>query len=168
MNEVTSFIGKNVLLGKDVQIWHFCYIGDNTVIGDHTKIGSLCHIDYNVRIGNDCKIEGMTYIPPKTVIGDGVFLGPGVIFTNDPYPESEKMIGVYVKDGAKICAGAMLKAGVTVGEEAVVGMGAVVTRNVPPSFVVFGNPSRVQYGISEYIEKKQAWNLGQVTGDNER
>jgi acetyltransferase-like isoleucine patch superfamily enzyme len=157
MSEVTRHIGKNVKLGKDVKIWHFTYVGDNTEIGEETKIGSLAHIDYGVKIGKRCKVEGSAYIPPLTVIEDDVFIGPGVIFTNDPYPMSPKMVGVHIESGAIICAGAMLKAGVRVGCESVVGMGAVVTKDVPPRTVVFGNPARARYLQSEYLEKKKNW-----------
>jgi UDP-3-O-[3-hydroxymyristoyl] glucosamine N-acyltransferase len=121
MNEILGHVGKHVKLGSGVQIWHFTYIGDNTEIGDGTKIGSLVHLDYDVRIGRNCKIEGMAYIPPRTIVEDDVFIGPGVIFTNDPYPPSAHMLGIHVESGAVICAGAMLKAGIRVGRRAVVG-----------------------------------------------
>jgi len=136
---------------------HFTYIGNDTEIGDSTKIGSLAHIDYGIKIGKNCKIEGMVYIHPLTVIEDGVFVGPGVIFTNDPYPRSPKMIGVYVESEAVICAEAVLKAGIRVGTRAVVGMGAVVTKDVPAETVVFGNPAKVRYSLSEYLDKKKKW-----------
>jgi acetyltransferase-like isoleucine patch superfamily enzyme len=160
LSEVIRHIGKNVRLGRGVKFWHFTYIGDNTEIGDGTKIGSLTHIDYDVKIGKRCKIEGMVYIPPLTVIGDDVFVGPGVIFTNDPFPMSPKMVGVRVEDGAVICAGAMLKAGITVGRGSVVGLGSVVTKDVPSGKVVFGNPAKVRYGKDEYLEKKRKWEQG--------
>jgi len=154
---VMNHVGKNVKLGENVRIWHFTYIGDGAEIGDNTKIGSLVHIDYGVRIGRDCKIEGSAYLPPLTVIGDGVFVGPGAIFTNDPFPMSPKMVGVTVEDGAVICAGVVLKAGIRVGARSVVGMGSVVTRDVPPDVVVYGNPARVRYSLEEYLEKKGEW-----------
>ena len=157
MSDVVQHIGENVKLGRNVRVWHFSYIGNDTVIGDNTKIGSLVHIDYNVRIGPDCKIEGMAYIPPLTRIGDRVFVGPGVIFTNDPYPMSDKMVGVTVEDDAIVCAGAVLRPGITVGRGAVVGMGAVVTGDVPPESVVYGNPARARYGLEQYREKKKHW-----------
>jgi len=157
LSGVINHIGKDVRLGENVRKWHFTYIGNGAEIGDNTKIGSLVHIDYGVKIGRDCKIEGSAYIPPLTVIGDGVFIGPGVIITNDPYPMSPKMIGVTVEDGAVICAGAVLKAGIIVGEKAVVGMGSVVTKDVPPETVVYGNPARVRYTLDEYLKKKKEW-----------
>ncbi|MEM2127614.1 MAG: acyltransferase [Candidatus Bathyarchaeia archaeon] len=155
--EILRYVGRNVKVGKNVKIWHFTYIGDNTEIGDDTKIGSLVHIDYNVKIGKGCKIEGMVYIPPLTVIGDDVFIGPGVVFTNDPYPPSSRLVGVYVESGAVICARAGLKAGIRIGRGSVVGMGSVVTRDVPPETVVYGNPARVRYSLSEYLEKRRRW-----------
>jgi len=157
LSRVIKYIGNDVKIGENVRMWHFTYIGDGAEIGDNTKIGSLVHIDYGVRIGRDCKIEGSAYIPPLTVIGDGVFVGPGAIFTNDPFPMSPKMVGVTVEDGAVICAGAILKAGIRVGARSVVGMGSVVTRDVPPDVVVYGNPARVRYSLEEYLEKKTEW-----------
>ena len=161
MNDVIRHIGKNVVLGEGVKIWNFTYVGNDAEIGDGSKVGSLAHIDYGVKIGKNCKIEGMAYIPPLTVIGDGVFIGPGVIFTNDPYPMSPKMIGVTVEDDAVICAGVMIKAGVTIGARAVVGLGAVVTKDVPPDTVVYGNPARARYNLDNYLSKKQAWESGE-------
>jgi len=157
MSNVVQHVGKNVKIGKNVRMWHFTYVGDGAEIGDNTKIGSLVHIDYDVKIGSDCKIEGMVYIPPLTRIGDRVFVGPGAIFTNDPYPMSDKMVGVVVEDDAIVCAGAVLRPGITVGARSVVGMGAVVTQDVPPDVVVYGNPAHVKYSKTVYLKKKTEW-----------
>ena len=155
MSEVLRHIGRNVRIGRGVKIWHFTYIGDNTEIGDETKIGSLVHIDYNVKIGRRCKIEGMAYIPPLTVIEDDVFIGHGVTFINDRHPRATTPEGrlktdcdwvcepTVVKKRASIGSGATILCGVTIGEEALVGAGSVVTKDVPPGAVVAGNPARI-------------------------
>ncbi|MDG6907980.1 MAG: N-acetyltransferase [Nitrososphaerota archaeon] len=157
-NQVPNLISPNAKLGKNVRVWNFAYVGSDTVIGDNTKIGSLAHIDYGVKIGRDCKIEGMAYVPPLSRIGNNVFIGPAAVLTNDPYPLSDKMIGVTVEDGAIICARAVIKAGVTVGKNSVVGMGSVVTKDVPPESVVVGSPAKQIYSRSEYEAKRLAWN----------
>lgn len=156
-SKVTNYVAKTAQIGKNVKIWHFAYVGDKTIIGDNVMIGSLAHIDYNVKIGNNTRIEGSVYIPPLTVIGNNVFIAPGATFTNDPYPMSPKMIGVTVEDGAIIAARAVLKPGITIGKNAVVGMGAVVTKDVPSETVVVGNPARAKYTRKEYDEKKRMW-----------
>jgi UDP-2-acetamido-3-amino-2,3-dideoxy-glucuronate N-acetyltransferase len=132
-------------------------VGGGSVIGDNVKIGSLAHIDYDVKIGDNSKIEGMAYIPPLTRIGKNVFIGPGAVITNDPYPMSPKMVGVEIQDGAIIGGRAVIKAGVKVGRNSVVGMGAVVTRDVPPDTVVMGIPARPAYTRKEYDAKKKKW-----------
>lgn len=150
-------IAEGVKIGKNTKIWHFTYIGDHTEIGDDTNIGSLTHIDHHVKIGSRCRIQGMVYIPPYTVIKDHVFIGPGVVFTNDPYPPSGRLSGVTVESDSIICASAVINAGVTIGESAVVGMGAAVTHNVKPKTVVFGIPASTRYGYEEYRSKQLNW-----------
>ncbi len=156
--EVPHLISPKAEIGKNVRIWNYAYVGPDTKIGDNTKIGSLAHVDYNVVIGSDCKIEGLAYIAPLSRIGNKVFIGPSACLTNDPYPLSDRMIGVTVKDGALICAGSVVKAGVTIGENSVVGMGAVVTKDVPPNSVVIGAPARYAYSREDYERKRLNWN----------
>ena len=113
---VTNFISEKAKIGNNVKIWHFTYVGDDTVIGDNVKIGSLVHIDYNVKIGENSMIEGAVYIPPLSRIWKNVFIGPAAALTNDPYPPSNKMIGVTIEDGVIIGSRAVIKAGVTIGK----------------------------------------------------
>ena len=154
---VTNFISDKAKIGENVQIWHYSYVGDNAEIGDNVKIGSLAHIDYDVKIGKNTKIEGQAYIPPLSRIGKNVFIGPGVVLTNDPYPMCDKMIGVTIEDNAIINARAVINAGVTVGKNSVVAMGSVVTRDVPENSVVIGSPATIRYSRKEYDEKQRKW-----------
>jgi len=157
---VPNLVSPKAIIGQNVRIWNYAYVGADTVIGDNTKIGSLAHVDYDVKIGNNCKIEGLAYIAPMSRISDDVFIGPAAVLTNDPYPPSDKMIGVFIGKGAVICARAVIKAGVHVGENSVVAMGAVVTKNVPPNTVVMGVPAREAYTREEYERRRLNWNKG--------
>ena len=157
---VVNHVGKNVRMGKNVKIWHYAYVGDNVEIGDDVMIGSLAHVDRDVKIGSGTRIQGLVYIPPLTVIGRNVFVGPAAVFTNDPYPPSNRMIGVTVEDEAVIGARSVILAGVTVGKRSVVAMGSVVVRDVPPETVVAGVPARIMYSREEYDRKRAAWESG--------
>ena len=160
MAKPKNFVSPDAKIGKNVRIWHFAYVGSGTVIGDDVKIGSLAHVDFDVRIGSGSKIEGMAYIPPLSRIGKNVFIGPAAVLTNDPYPPSKRMVGVRVKDGAVICARAVIRPGVTVGRRAVVAMGAVVTKDVPDGMVVMGVPAKVAYTRKEFDAKMRKWESG--------
>jgi acetyltransferase-like isoleucine patch superfamily enzyme len=156
-SKVVNFIGRDVRIGRNVKIWHYAYVGDHTKIGDNVVIGSLAHVDYNVVIGSNTHIEGLAYIPPMSIIGNNVFIGPAATLTNDPYPPSNKMVGTIIEDGAILCAKSLIKAGVKVGKNSVVGMGALVTRDVPPGVVVVGIPARVLYSRRQYDSKRKNW-----------
>jgi acetyltransferase-like isoleucine patch superfamily enzyme len=155
--KVVNYIDKSAKIGRNAKIWHFAYIGPNSTIGNNVKIGSLAHVDYNVRIGNNCRIEGLAYIAPLSLIEDDVFVGPCATLTNDPYPMSKKLVGVKVRASAILCARSVVLAGVTIGTGSIVGMGAVVTRDVPPETVVVGNPARFFCTREDYEKKKSAW-----------
>jgi len=157
---LTNFISEKAKIGNNTKIWHFTYVGDDTEIGNNVKIGSLVHIDYNVKIGDNTMIEGAVYIPPLSRIGKNVFVGPAAVLTNDPYPPSNKMIGVTIEDNVIIGAHAVIKAGVTIGKNSVVAMGAVVTKNVPENTVVVGIPAKKKYSREEYDKKQKNWREG--------
>ncbi len=152
-----NFIAKDAQLGRNVKVWNFAYVGSKSRIGDNVVIGSLTHVDYDVKIGENSRIEGCVYIPPLAVIGKNVFIGPGAVLTNDPYPPSKRLARVTIEDRAIIGGGAVIKAGVRIGRGSVVAMGAVVTKDVPDNTVVVGVPARPAYSRAEYDSKKRRW-----------
>ncbi len=136
---------KNVKMGKNVKIYdqvnlYGCEIGDNT------KIDAFVYIEGGVKIGKNVKIRPFTFICEGVTIEDDVFIGPNVTFTNDKNPRVRgewELLKTVVKKGASIGAGAVILPGITIGEYALVGAGAVVTKDVPPRAVVAGNPVRI-------------------------
>jgi len=144
-------------LGNRVETGHFVMIRENVTIGDETIIGSHTVVDGEASIGSKCRIQTSCYIPPKTIIGDGVFLGPMVNILNDRYPPSGLLLGARIDDGAIIGAGAVIMPGVTVGREAVVAAGSLVTKDVSPKTVVKGVPAKPIYTREEYEAKKEKY-----------
>ena len=140
-------LGLNVKLSKFINLYG-CEIGDNT------KIGAFVEVQKNATIGRNCKISSHTFICEGVTIEDDVFIGHGVTFINDIYPHATapggalqtendwKVEPTLIKRGASIGSGATILARVTVGENAMVGAGAVVTRNVPANSTVAGNPAK--------------------------
>ena len=150
-----NFIRLNdVSLGVNVKIFSFVN-AYGCVIGDGSKIGAFVEIQKNAVIGKNCKISSHTFICEGVTIEDEVFVGHGVMFTNDKYPRATNpdgsvqtesdwtVIPTLVKKGASIGSGATILAGVTIGENSIVGAGAVVVRDVPPETTVAGVPARV-------------------------
>jgi acetyltransferase-like isoleucine patch superfamily enzyme len=147
-------IAPDVKLGKGVRIFGFTNLY-GCEIGDEVKIGTFVEIQKGARIGNRCKISSHTFICEGVILEDSVFVGHNVTFINDRYPRATnsdgklqtdtdwKCVPTRVKHGASIGSGATLLCGITVGERAVVGAGSVVTKDVPPSAVVAGNPARI-------------------------
>jgi len=153
-------ITPDVKLGKNVKIFAFVNLY-GCAIGDNTKIGTFVEIQKGAVVGRNCKISSHTFICEGVTIEDEVFVGHGVTFINDLYPRATtasgglqteddwKVIPTVVKKGAAIGSGATILAGVTIGEQAIVGAGSVVTRDVPPRTVVAGNPARVLRTLDE-------------------
>jgi acetyltransferase-like isoleucine patch superfamily enzyme len=125
-------------------------------IGDNTKIGAFVEIQKKATVGSNCKISSHTFICEGVTIEDNVFVGHGVTFVNDSYPRATAPGGnlqteadwsvepTLIKKGASIGSGSTILANVTIGENAIVGAGSVVTKNVPPDTIVAGNPAKIK------------------------
>jgi acetyltransferase-like isoleucine patch superfamily enzyme len=147
-------IAPDVKLGRNVQISGFVNLY-GCQIGDETKIGSFVEIQKGAKIGARCKISSHTFICEGVTLEEGVFIGHGVTFVNDRYPRATNPNGqlqtdadwhcqrTLIKRGASIGSGATLLGGITVNENAIVGAGSVVTKDVPAHATVAGNPARL-------------------------
>lgn len=134
-------------IGNETRIWQYAVILQGASIGSNCNICAHTLIEGDVVIGNNVTIKSGVFIWDGTRIEDNVFVGPNATLTNDPLPRSkvypETFSGIHIKQGASIGANATLLPGVTIGENAMVGAGAVVTKDVPANAVVVGNPARI-------------------------
>jgi len=138
-----SVIYSRVNIGDKFRSGHNILIRENTEIGDSVLVGTNTVIDGDCRIGNNVSIQTGVYIARYTIIEDGVFMGPLSVTTNDKYMQyGVELKGPVIKKGAKIGANATILSDVSVGESAVVGAGAIVTKDVKPNEIVIGIPAR--------------------------
>ncbi|MDN5319806.1 MAG: UDP-2-acetamido-3-amino-2,3-dideoxy-glucuronate N-acetyltransferase [Thermococcaceae archaeon] len=144
----TAVVEEGAEIGEGTRIWHFAHIRKGAKIGKNCNIGKDVYIDVGVEIGNNVKIQNGVSVYRGVKVEDDVFLGPHMTFTNDLYPrafnENWELVSTLVKKGASIGAHATIVCGVTIGEYAMIGAGAVVTKDVPPFGLVFGNPARLR------------------------
>lgn len=162
MNEFCS-IAPDVKLGQGVKLSKFINLY-GCQIGDETKIGAFVEIQKNASIGRRCKISSHTFVCEGVTIEDNVFIGHGVTFINDSYPRATTPDGglqtekdwrvetTIVKCGASIGSGATILSKVIIGENAIVGAGSVVTRDVPPNTIVAGNPAQMVRAITSPLK----------------
>ncbi len=156
-------IAPDVKLGNDVKLSKFINLY-GCEVGDYTKIGAFVEIQKNAKVGKNCKISSHTFVCEGVSIEDNVFIGHGVTFINDSYPRATARDGqlqtetdwkvekTVVQRGASIGSGSTILCKVTIGENAIVGAGSVVTKDVPANAIVAGNPAKVLRLITE--EKK--------------
>jgi acetyltransferase-like isoleucine patch superfamily enzyme len=139
-----TVIYRNTVIGARLETGHHVVIREENRIGDQVWIWSHSTVDYGCRIGDRVRIHNHVYVAQGTVLEDDVFLAPGVMIANDRYPVSKTMEGPVIKRGAVVGVNATILPGVVIGEGALIGAGSVVTKDVPPRAVVYGNPARVK------------------------
>lgn len=151
-------IAPNVKLGKDVRVFDFVNLY-GCEIDDGTKVGAFVEIQKGVKVGKNCKISTHTFICEGVIIEDNVFVGHNVSFINDKHPRATnpdgsmqteadwKVVPTVVKRGASIGTSSTILCGVTIGENAIVGAGSVVTKDVPANTVVAGVPAKILKGV---------------------
>ena len=169
----TAQVSPQAIIGPGGKIWHQAQVRERVCLGANCIVGKGTYIDFDVTIGDNVKIQNGVYVYHGVTVEDGVFLGPGVILTNDKLPRAINPDGslksdadwevssTLIRRGASIGAGAVVLPGVTVGEFALVGAGAVVTRDVPAHALAYGNPARSHGYVCRCGRSLQALGDGQ-------
>lgn len=144
----SAVVDAGAQIGEGTRIWHFSHVMPGAVIGANCIIGQNSFIDNNVVVGNNCKIQNNVSLYNGVIFEDDVFIGPSVVFTNVINPRAfierkSEFKSTRICRGASIGANATIVCGVTIGEYALIGAGAVVTKDVPPYALVVGNPARI-------------------------
>lgn len=151
------YLGSKI--GSHLTTGHNVVIREENRIGDHFSIWSNSIIDYGCRIGNGVKVHCNCYVAQYTILEDGVFMAPGTIISNDMYPGSpdamEHLEGPTIKKGAQIGCNVTILPGVVIGEHSLIGAGSVVTKDIPPYSVAYGNPARPVMKITDLVCKER-------------
>ena len=155
-----AIVDENVVIGEGTKIWHFSHVQSGAKIGENCVLGQNVNGGNNVVIGSHCKIQNNVSIYEGVTLQDYVFCGPSMVFTNilDPrckYPQvgSQYYVKTLVKEGASLGANCTIVCGNTIGKNAIVGAGAIVTKDVPDFALVIGAPARIVGWVSEAGKK---------------
>jgi UDP-2-acetamido-3-amino-2,3-dideoxy-glucuronate N-acetyltransferase len=144
----SSYIDENVTIGEGTKVWHFCHVHSGARIGKRCSLGQNVNVSNNVVIGDGCKIQNNVSIYEGVTLEDHVFCGPSCVFTNDltpraKYPKGrEAYVKTLVREGATIGANATIVCGITIGRWAMIGSGAVVTKDIKDHALMVGIPAR--------------------------
>lgn len=154
----SSYVDEDCTIGRETKIWHFSHIQSGAKIGWRCTIGQNVNISGKAVIGNDVKIQNNISVYDGVTLEDGVFCGPSMVFTNDlnpraRYPKNGKFVTTYVKEGASIGANATIVCGITIGKNALIGSGSVVTKDIPDYAIAYGVPAKVHGWICECGEQ---------------
>ena len=164
----SSYIDENVNIGSDTKIWHFSHILSGSSIGSRCSFGQNCIVGPNVKLGNGIKVQNNISIYEGVEIEDDVFLGPSMVFTNVINPRAfivkkQELKKTLIKKGSTIGANATIVCGITIGEYALIGSGAVVNKNVKPYALMVGVPAKQVGWVSKagntlmFNEKNEAF-----------
>ena len=144
----TSVVDKTAVIREGTRVWNFVHVRENAEIGKECVLADYVYVGRGVKIGNTVKLENRATVYEGVTIEDKVFVGPHVTFTNDLIARSFntdwKILQTLVKEGSSIGAGTVIVCGVTIGEYALIGAGSVVTENIPPHALAYGNPARIR------------------------
>lgn len=150
----SSYVDEGAEIGEGTKIWHFCHIMSGAKIGSNCSLGQNVNVGGKAVIGNGVKIQNNVSVYDDVVVEDDVFLGPSMVFTNVINPRAfvqrkNEYKRTVLKKGCSIGANVTIVCGVTIGEYALVGAGSVVTKDVPPYALVYGNPARIHGKVDE-------------------
>lgn len=168
----SSVVDEGAEIGEGTKIWHFCHVSKGAVIGRNCILGQGCFVGSTARIGDRVKVQNGVSVYDGVILEEGVFCGPKMVFTNVFNPRAlierkDQFRPTRVGLGATIGAGAVVVCGHTIGRYALIGAGAVVTRDVPPFALVYGNPARRHGWVGKCGTKLVFDESGRATGEDD-